>query len=58
MEEVEYQELIIVCEGCHTVKKMPIHEYDECRDLFKQFHCPNGCGHNLHSYFTIGQLRK
>jgi hypothetical protein len=26
--------------------------------VFQSFHCPNGCGRNLYSFFTIGHLRK
>jgi hypothetical protein len=58
MQEIAYQELVIVCEKCRTVKKMPIQKYDEGLDLFRRFLCPNGCGPNLYSFFTVGQVKK
>jgi hypothetical protein len=58
MEEVTYQELVIVCEKCKTVKKTPVQAYQQCLDLFRSYHCPNGCGPNLYSFFTVGQLKK
>jgi hypothetical protein len=58
MKEIAYHELVIVCEACHTVKKMPVSNYEECLDIFKNYHCPNGCGPNLYSFFTVGQFKR
>ncbi len=58
MKEIVYQEVVITCEACGTVKRMPIHDYDECLKHFHGFQCPNGCGHNLCSFMTIGKVQK
>jgi hypothetical protein len=58
MPEITYKELVITCEACNTVKKFTIGNYNECLEVFKKFHCPNGCGRNLYSFFTIGSLKK
>lgn len=58
MEEVTYQELVIVCEKCKTVRKTPVQTYEQCLELFRSHKCPNGCGPNLYSFFTVGQLKK
>jgi len=55
--DVQYQELVITCEACKTVKKFAISGYEECLEIFKQYHCPNGCGRNLYSFFTVGKIR-
>jgi hypothetical protein len=58
MEDVAYREVVIVCEACHGVEKMPVRNYEECLERFKGYHCPNGCGPNLYSFFTVGQVKK
>jgi len=58
MQEVVYQEVVITCEACGTVTKRPVKNYDECLKEFHSFQCPNGCGHNLCSFMTIGRIRK
>jgi hypothetical protein len=58
MEDIHYREMVIVCEACHTVQKLPVEKYDDCLDLFHAYNCPNGCGRNLYSFFTVGQLKK
>jgi hypothetical protein len=58
MAEIIYTELVITCEACETVKKFQVSNYDECLKIFKKYHCPNGCGRNLYSFFTVGRLKK
>ena len=58
MADVTYQELVITCEACQTVSKFPVKEYDDCLRIFKDYHCPNGCGPNLYSFFSVGRLTK
>lgn len=58
MTEISVQELVVTCESCQTVKKIPIKEYEDCEQLFQAYECPNGCGRNLYSYFTVGHVRK
>jgi len=57
MPEVIYQELVITCEACKTVKKFPVRAYEQCLEIFKEYHCPNGCGRNLYSFFTVGMIK-
>jgi hypothetical protein len=57
MTEVTYRELVITCEACNTVKKFPVTNYDECLKIFSDYTCPNGCGRNLYSFFTVGRLK-
>ena len=57
MSEITYKELIITCEACQTVKKFPVETYDECLEIFKNYHCPTGCGPNLYSFFTVGKMK-
>ncbi len=58
MKSVDYQEVIITCEACKTVRKFPVSDYDQCLDIFHQYQCPNGCGRNLYSFFSVGRLTK
>ncbi|MBN2028872.1 hypothetical protein JW824_01390 [bacterium] len=58
MPKISYQELVITCEACETVKKFPVKEYEECLKIFQEYHCPNGCGRNLYSFFTVGTIEK
>ncbi|MCJ7811826.1 hypothetical protein MUP95_00715 [bacterium] len=58
MTKISYQEVVITCEACNTVKKFPVQEYDECLAIFHEYHCPNGCGRNLYSFFTVGKIEK
>ncbi len=58
MADVTYKELVITCEACHTIKKFPVSSYEECLKIFDNYQCPNGCGRNLYSFFTVGQLKK
>ncbi len=58
MPEITYQELVITCEACKTVKKFPVTHYEECLEIFGHYQCPNGCGRNLYSFFTVGKLQK
>lgn len=56
--EAEYHELVITCEKCETVKRIEIKEYGECLKRFREYRCPNGCGRNMLSYFTVGRFRE
>lgn len=56
MAEISYQELVITCEACQTVKKFSVSDYDACLEIFNAYQCPNGCGRNLYSFFTVGKL--
>ena len=58
MSEVSYQELVITCEACQTVKKFAVSDYEDCLRIFKEYQCPNGCGPNLYSFFSVGRLKK
>jgi hypothetical protein len=58
MAEITYAELVITCEACETVQRFNVDTYDECLKIFKEYQCPNGCGRNLYSFFTIGRLKK
>jgi len=58
MPEITYKELVITCEACHTIKKFPVTDYEECLAIFNDYHCPNGCGRNLYGFFTVGRLKK
>jgi hypothetical protein len=58
MPEIAYQELVITCEACQTVKKFSVKDYDQCLKIFRDYKCPNGCGRNLYSFFTVGRLKK
>jgi len=58
MAEISFQELVITCEACNTVQKFPVRDYAECEKIFKGYQCPNGCGRNLYSFFTVGHLQK
>jgi len=58
MDDVVYQELTITCEACQTVKKFSVSEYNDCLRIFKEYKCPNGCGRNMYSFFTVGRLKK
>lgn len=58
MTEISFKELVITCEACNTVKKFPVRDYHECEQIFKGYQCPNGCGRNLYSFFTVGNLIK
>jgi hypothetical protein len=58
MQEIAYQELVITCEACETVRKFKVNDYNECLKIFKEYQCPNGCGRNLYSFFTVGRLKK
>lgn len=58
MPHISYQELVITCEACETVKKFQVTDYDECLKIFKEFQCSNGCGRNLYSFFTVGRMEK
>ena len=42
MADISYQELVITCEACQTVKKFPVEDYDACLRIFKEYHCSNG----------------
>ena len=58
MPEISYQELVITCEACKRVQKYPVGDYDACLKIFNDYQCPNGCGPNLYSFFTVGRLAK
>jgi hypothetical protein len=58
MADISYEELVITCEACDTIKKFPVSTYEECLKIFGEYHCPNGCGRNLYSFFTVGQMKK
>lgn len=58
MAEITYQELTITCEACGTVKKFAVSQYEDCLEIFKTYRCPNGCGRNMYSFFSVGQLQK
>ncbi len=58
MPDISYQELVITCEACQTVKKFTVNDYDECLKIFKNYKCANGCGRNLYSFFTVGKMKK
>jgi len=58
MPHISYQELVITCEACETVKRFKVADYDECLKIFKKYQCPNGCGRNLYSFFTVGRMEK
>ena len=55
--DVVYQELVITCEACKTVKKFTVSSYEECLKIFQKYQCPNGCGRNLYSFFTVGKVQ-
>jgi len=57
MTQVVYQEMVISCEACNTVKKYSVKTDQECEHLFKNYHCPNGCGRNMYSYFSVGHIK-
>ncbi|MBN2417009.1 hypothetical protein JXO52_14300 [bacterium] len=58
MVEAEYHELVITCEKCETVKRIKVKTYDECLEQFRLYRCPNGCGRNMYSYFTVGRFKE
>jgi len=58
MQKISYNELVIVCEACKKVHRVPVQEYEECLKIFEEYRCPNGCGKNLYSFFTVGRLEK
>ena len=58
MADITYQEVVITCEACKTVNKFTVDDYEQCVDIFKKYHCPNGCGRNLYSFFTVGKIKK
>jgi hypothetical protein len=58
MANIVYQEMVISCEACNTVKKFSVKSEKECENLFQKYHCPNGCGRNMYSYFSVGRLIK
>ena len=57
MVEAEYHEVVITCEKCETVKKIDVEKYEECIKKFEEYKCPNGCGRNMYSYFTVGRCK-
>ena len=57
MVEAEYHELVITCEKCETVNKVDVEQYEECLKKFEEYTCPNGCGRNMLSYFTVGRFK-
>lgn len=56
--QAEYHELVITCEKCKTVTRMDVGTYEECLERFSEFQCPNGCGRNMYSYFTVGRYKE
>jgi len=56
MPRITYKEVVITCEACNSVSKFPVKDYEECLEIFKNFKCKNGCGRNLYSFFTVGNL--
>lgn len=58
MHKIIYTALVIVCEACKQVRRLPVQNYEECIKIFEEYRCPNGCGENLYSFFTVGQVEK
>jgi len=56
MAHIVFQEMVISCEACNTVKKFSVKTDIECEEIFKNYHCSNGCGRNMYSYFSVGRL--
>jgi hypothetical protein len=58
MPDIEYSQLIITCEACGNVKRYMVRSQDECDRIFREFRCENGCGRNLYSFITLGNLKR
>ena len=58
MPEIEYSQLIITCEACGNVKRYMVRRQEECDRIFREFRCENGCGRNLYSFITLGNLKR
>ena len=58
MPEIEYSQLIITCEACGNVKRYMVRSQEECDRIFREFRCENGCGRNLYSFITLGNLKR
>ena len=58
MMEIIYQEMTITCEGCRSVQKFKVADYEECLEIFNGFLCAEGCGRNLYSFLTVGKMKK
>jgi len=58
MPDIEYTQLIITCEACGNVKRYLVRSQEECDRIFREFRCENGCGRNLYSFITLGNLRR
>ncbi len=58
MATISYREVVITCEACGKIKKMPVRNYEECLSVFGKYQCPNGCGRNMYSFFTVGRFQK
>ncbi len=55
-DNINFSELIITCEACGSVKKFTVTDQSDADKLFKLYACENGCGRNLYSFITLGQL--
>ncbi|MGH7493437.1 MAG: hypothetical protein ACREOO_13755 [bacterium] len=58
MPDIEYSQLIITCEACGNVKRYLVRSQEECDHIFREFRCENGCGRNLYSFITLGNLKR
>ena len=58
MPDIEYSQLIITCEACGNVKRYMVRSQEECDRIFREFRCENGCGRNLYSFITLGNLKR
>jgi hypothetical protein len=58
MPDIEYSQLIIACEACGNVKRYMVRSQEECDRIFREFRCENGCGRNLYSFITLGNLKR
>jgi len=58
MLDIEYSQLIITCEACGNVKRYMVRSQEECDRIFREFRCENGCGRNLYSFITLGNLKR
>lgn len=58
MPDIEYSQLIITCEACGNVKRYLVRSQEECDRIFREFRCENGCGRNLYSFITLGNLKR
>ena len=58
MPDIEYTQLIITCEACGNVKRYMVRSQEECDRIFREFRCENGCGRNLYSFITLGNLKR